>query len=382
MIYSTYDMKKITWILFGCAVIGILFFMYRGRIQHIQDIPALPQEQSDGGQTVSGPGYTLRLPDGFVEEENGEWSRLYFKKSDEPGAGPTDMIYVSVVPVGVVIGEGEIYNYSAKVTDTLRRLKQDEQVVVSEGIPDLTQYYTYTRTGDRMLGGYGAQAYVNEKPWEFPEGTVERRYLVFFAQATYLVGSYSGADTVSPYFLTDSEIENIISTITFSPETVFARPNVQNSDDWKTYDNRTWGLTFRYPSAWQVGDGGQNFQNGDLFSLTHIGQTQRPQTELYDGVSFAVMLPVTTDEELADWMKRTYGMQSELAPDRPPQYSEKTIGANRYETVSVCGLGCFTYYHLQSGGEVYGFMVMAEGPDAHVYQQDAEKILASVIIGR
>lgn len=327
------------------------------------------------GKTISEKdlGYSLTIPENWVSEKNGQFSRLYYQNTSEPGAGPGNFLYISVVPKGFQGSAGEIYNYNAEDVSSMRKMEARAEYTVG-GIenPELAQYFTYKREEDRMLGGYGAQVYTNAKPWEFPAGTTEHRYFIFFEEATFIIGSYTGGE------ISKNESDAVFSSLSLSPKTVKYLPPPAADAEWKQYDNKTAGVSFEYPVSWNVQSGSQNFQNGDLIAFVVIGQNQRPQTELYDGVSFAVMNPVSEDSSVEEWAKKTYGTTSEMDPESPPEYSKVSFGGKTYEKVYVCGLGCFTYFHTKQNGKIYGFMLMAAGPNSAFYESQASRLLSSV----
>lgn len=147
---------------------------------------------------------------------------------------------------------------------------------------------------------------------------------------------------------------------------------------WNIFSDTNAGLTFPYPPDWQVQTTGQSFREGDLFSILTTGQTQRPQTELYDGARFSVMNPVSYQGDLSVWMKENYENEAPADPERPPQYGESTFSNIRYETITVCGLGCFTYYHTLQNGRIYGFLLFAEGPQKAEHEQTMKQIMEHV----
>lgn len=312
-------------------------------------------------------GFTFELPDGFSIEKNGDLSRLYSKKGNTEGLGNTNFIYISIIPTGKDITPGEIYNYNKKDIDTLNKLQINQTATL--GNPQ--EYFQYTRIDDEMIGGFGAKAFQNIKPWEFPEGTTEFRYIIPFAQATYLVGGYVGKT------ITQSEFKNILKNLKLTPESykaIYTSPIP--TKEWLNFKSKTAGIKFDYPSGWTRKEDSQNFPEGDLFTIVAIGQTQRTQTELYDGVSFAVMKPVKFSENLSEWLEKRYSNSSE---GNKPEISKVTFGGKIYEKIYVCGLGCFTYYHTVQNGKLYGFVVNAVGPHAATYEQNVSKIMSSIV---
>lgn len=329
--------------------------------------PTVPDEDEVG------LGYLFATPDGFIMEKSGQFSRLFVPRSDISGAGPTNFIYFSVVPKGNENSEGEIYNYNSKDLQLLNKLEIGKTTVL--GNADKTgqeQYFTYERIDDKMIGGYGAKGYKNEKPWEFPAGTTEYRYVVPFLQATYLVGGYVGGD------ISKKQFDELLQKFKLTPDTlklVFTSPIPEG--EWKTYMNKDYDITFQYPGEWkEVGDG-RNFPEGDILTLLVVGESTRPQSELSDGVMFSVMKPQDFDGDLKAWIKKRYEAESLIDPQRKPEYSQVSFDGKVYEKIVTCGLGCFTYYHIVQNEKLYGFVVNAQGPRATEYEAVVSKIMST-----
>ena len=364
------------------VVVGLVVY-YRFALLTDRQKSDISKEQTkkDSSRSVKNKelGYTISIPDGMIEENNGRLSRLYVRKAEQPGAGPTNFIYISVVPKGMEGAEGEIYNYNRRDIQRLKSLSVDQVTNLTEtNDQEIAKYYEYERSEDRMLGGFGATSFVNKMPWEFPAGVVEHRFIVPFEQATYLVGYYIGGDKTSPYYLDQDQAESILNTLKINPSDIAVIPTPTPDKNWIKFENIQYGISFEHPSSWEKRVGGQSFENGDLVAFQVIGQTQRPQTELYDGLSFAVMNPIETDVTAEEWAKKTYGTVSEVDPENPPQYSAVSYGGERYEKIVVSGLGKFTYYHIKKNGKIYGFMLMAAGPSEDSYNEAVSRVLSSV----
>lgn len=208
-------------------------------------------------------------------------------------------------------------------------------------------------------------------------GTTEYRYIVTFTQATYIIGGYIGTDTKSGYHLSKAQLDELLTSLHLTPDTlqaVFTSPIPEG--EWKTFSDSSAGISFKYPAGWTLRSNGQSFPNGDLFTLQAIGETQRPQTELHDGVIFAVMKPEVLGGDLQAWLKQRYESSNESG--RAPEYSRVTFGGVVYDKVYICGLGCFTYYHTVQNGKLYGFVVNATGPHEYSYMQTVDKIMSGV----
>ena len=163
-------------------------------------------------------------------------------------------------------------------------------------------------------------------------------------------------------------------------ETPSATPNP--TAEWKTYHNDEYGFEIKYPAEWLVreGDsllkeGNHVFKEGDLFSAIIIGETQRQNTELYDGAQIIIGMPIRTEEDINSWVKNYYPIEN--INGEPNYFSEETIGNLVFQKVYTCGLGCFTYYNLKNNDLVFRLLTSAEGPKKEIYQQTLQTILST-----
>ncbi len=375
-------MRKVLIILIVLLLVGTVVY-YRPRLSELQTegkrVAKTETKREERLLEDKELGYSVKIPEYLTEEKNGHLSRMFLRRVDQPGAGASNFIYISVIPKGMESTEGEIYNYNSKDFQRLKKLTVGQSTNLTDASDrEIAKYYEYERLEGRMLGGYGATAYSNDSPWEFPEGVTEYRFIVPFEQATYLVGYYIGGDKNSPYYLTKDQAEAFLQTLDINPTEITLLPSPTPDKDWVKFKNDEYKLSFEYPASWEKRQGGQSFENGDLVAFQVVGQTQRPQTEMYDGLSFAVMNPIETDMEAEEWAKKRYGTSSEFDPERPPQYSAVAFGGKRYEKVVVCGLGCFTYYHIKENGKMYGFMVLAAGPNENSYMEAVSRLMSSI----
>lgn len=181
------------------------------------DVPAVPDRTPTGWKVYTDTtfGYTIGYPAGYEVQPNGNNSITVLKKTTQPGAGPANFIYVSVIPKSDENKEGLIYNYNKKYIDLQRAMSVGEHTSMSTGEnPDLTEWFTYTRVADEQINTVKAQAYVNDKPWEFPSGTSEYRYIIIRGDTIYLLGGYIGAQSAIGYFIPEEEFRQIIQTFT------------------------------------------------------------------------------------------------------------------------------------------------------------------------
>lgn len=161
-------------------------------------------------------GYSLKVPEEFEITPNGVNGMMFVKKSQEPGQGPTNFIYVSVVTPDFRNAEGEIYNYNSKDFSALALTEVGGRKSLVEGAtPDLSSYFTYTRLEDITIDGATASAYLNSSPWEFPMGTKEYRYVIDKGDNIYVIGGYTGASDTPSYLITDDLFQEIVNSFKF-----------------------------------------------------------------------------------------------------------------------------------------------------------------------
>ena len=145
---------------------------------------------------------------------------------------------------------------------------------------------------------------------------------------------------------------------------------------WQTFENSTYNISFKYPPSWSINPSSQVFENGDLVAVQFIGQTQKQNTELYDGARFIVMVPQQTSLDLNSWVNNRHGSN---VSGTPPQISSRVINGVSLTKVYECGLGCFTYYYTVVRGQVYGVMVSAAGPQQVELDATIEEILQTLV---
>lgn len=149
-----------------------------------------------------------------------------------------------------------------------------------------------------------------------------------------------------------------------------SKPVVQ--EGWKVFEDKESGIAFEYPSDWTINRQSQVFEQGDLVDVRKLGETQREQTEFYNGGRFTVMVPVSTNDDVKTWVNSRTS-----AGD---QVSDVTIQGVVFKKVYSCGLGCFTYYYAVMNGKVYGVNTFAEGPKKVEYQSAIDQMLNTLVL--
>lgn len=324
-------------------------------------------------------GILLSLPPDFVESSNGEYSKSFARISESPNAKNSVFLYFSVVPAGVSTQSAEFYNYNNQDFQTMISMQDGEtKNLRNSENPEVNKYFNYQKVGNVTIEGYSTKSYINTKPWEFPSGTTEYRFITEFANVNYIIGGYLGLDVNSPTYISREEFNKILETVKFTPVNVKKENRAIPTSEWGTFLDEAERLTFIYPKNWQVQTDSKQFQDGDLFAINITGQSQKTQTELYDGASFAVMEPVFSEKEVLPWMKDKYIGQVNPEVNNQIEFSEEVFASRIFHKAIVCGLGCFSYYHFKQAGKIFGFVFFAAGPDKEIYTEDFRKIMESV----
>ena len=81
--------------------------------------------------------------------------------------------------------------------------------------PGLDKSFSYTRSPDIKVGELTTKAYVNNNPWEFPQGVKEYRYFVEKDNFTYMIGGYIEGKNFPVYYISEQEFDQILSTFKF-----------------------------------------------------------------------------------------------------------------------------------------------------------------------
>lgn len=156
-------------------------------------------------------GYSIKLPSTLEVEQMTPHSIQLVTKEKEIGQGPTNFIYISVIPQDMKESIGEIYNYYADdYNELINMTKQGSSISVTDvEQPDLDEWNTYTFANTVQIDGITAKVFENYKPWEFPNGTTETRYMFEKNGTRYLLGYYTGGDSVGKAAI-DPRIANAI----------------------------------------------------------------------------------------------------------------------------------------------------------------------------
>ncbi|OGM28904.1 hypothetical protein A2801_03010 [Candidatus Woesebacteria bacterium RIFCSPHIGHO2_01_FULL_41_10] len=184
-------------VVFVVLVIGILFV--NKQVTSPLPVPSENPEDSVLKPNYTDPdfGYTLYIPKGMIIEKQSIYSTLFYPKDQSQSQGPANFIYISVVTPDMRDSVGEVYNYNPSDFEKLTGLEAlgDSVNLAFDDNPDLGQWFTYTIADEVNIDTGRVKIFENTKPWEFPAGTTENRFIYGTAENIYILGYYTGGDS-------------------------------------------------------------------------------------------------------------------------------------------------------------------------------------------
>jgi hypothetical protein len=167
--------------------------------------------------------YVISYPSEMQLTKQNPYSELLSFQTANPDDGARNFLYVSVVApeiqnlVKAGVYNHEVYNYDPAATEILVNMQVGESKSVHAS-PNMDSGFTFLRKPDTTIDDLTAQAYENARPWEFPEGTKEIRYILSRNGCVYLIGGYM--DTTGsnqPGAITADLFHQIIGTVQLMP---------------------------------------------------------------------------------------------------------------------------------------------------------------------
>ncbi len=187
--------------LFSVVVASMLFAACTQQTKPSQpptNEPASVQTSQLSGEPYVHPtmNYEIIVPENMQLDVVSDYSIQLFPNGDIQGQGPTNFLYVTVIPQDFSNDKAEAYNYQASWYEKLIAVsKTGESVSVADARSQQDEWYTYTRVDDVVIDGKTFLSFENTKPWEFPTGTTERRFLLEDNGKRYILGYYTGGET-------------------------------------------------------------------------------------------------------------------------------------------------------------------------------------------
>ena len=120
---------------------------------------------------------------------------------------------MSVVRVNIPEDVRDGYNYSEESIKRLSELKIGKVASVNKKTGE-DEWYSYQRIQDRVISGVDMKVFINEKPINFPKGTIEYRFIGQRGNRAIVAGGYVG--TTGDPDLDYKKLDAIISSAVFS----------------------------------------------------------------------------------------------------------------------------------------------------------------------
>jgi hypothetical protein len=183
--------------------------------------PSLSPEVPAGWGTFSHPtaGYRISYPDDFIVDTTDLGRVMVYKGTGQPEVGPANYVSVAVYEydpattgAGTVPAPGTVDPYDKMYIDILRSMKTGETKPLSEE-EGLKEFNIFTRQQDEVLGTTTYAVYTNDKPWEFPDGTKEYRFMTVRGGKTYVVGAYTGSAQPEEYVIEEGVMRTIVGSV-------------------------------------------------------------------------------------------------------------------------------------------------------------------------
>ncbi|OGG32103.1 hypothetical protein A3I51_01610 [Candidatus Gottesmanbacteria bacterium RIFCSPLOWO2_02_FULL_38_8] len=153
------------------------------------------------------------------------------------------------------------------------------------------------------------------------------------------------------------------------PEEPTSSPYIPSG--WLTYRDTEYGISFSYPSDWQLDPENHNiFSQGEIINLQILGETS---------VALSVAKPVPTDLSLEDWIDSEF-IQPQLdvlTRDAKLTYNS-TLGNQNAVQVQICQQGdCNSFRFAKIGNQIYGIEFFTEKATKPLYMSQIDQIISS-----
>ncbi|MFZ3301524.1 MAG: hypothetical protein WA152_02310 [Microgenomates group bacterium] len=143
-------------------------------------------------------GFSINMPEDYKVVKEGDYSVRIMPDTEVLGMGPTNFVYISVVKPEMKNSLGEIYNYNAEQFKDLIALENvGDSVDLSKNSPvGMGEWFTYTVVAVEDIDNGKVKNFQNLKPWEFPSGTTENRFIYGTEKNIYILGYYTGGEGI------------------------------------------------------------------------------------------------------------------------------------------------------------------------------------------
>jgi hypothetical protein len=204
-------MKKIVMLLVVIVMVGLAggYFWWNKDWGGSEVVVGEEEQGGVGEEYVEAElGYSIRVPEGLRVVSEGEFSKRFVPDVEVVGVGEPNFVYVSVVTAENRDVNGVVYNYDPGQFEKLIGVENvGESVNLVEGDgPDMGEWFTYTVVAVEDLDQGRVKNFENNRPWEFPGGTTENRFIYGTDEKIFILGYYTGGDGVAEEALVDPRV--------------------------------------------------------------------------------------------------------------------------------------------------------------------------------
>lgn len=206
-------MRKLPIIFFVLVVLALVAYQYMNKIKLSNDANNKPASVADDNlikklYTNTELGFSIKMPENYKVVNEGKYSIRIMPDVEVLGMGPTNFIYVSVVKPEMKNSLGEVYNYNSEQFKDLIALENvGDSVDLSKESPlGMSQWFTYSIVAIEDIDNGKVKNFQNLKPWEFPSGTTENRFVYGTEKNIYILGYYTGGEGIQENSAVDPRI--------------------------------------------------------------------------------------------------------------------------------------------------------------------------------
>jgi len=196
-------MKKLIIILITISLILLVAYKYVTNSKLGNDEVNSPASVTSNNlikKVYSNPdlGFSINMPEDYKIVKEGDYSVRIMPDAEVLGMGPTNFVYISVVKPEMKNSLGEVYNYNSEQFEKLIALENiGDYVDLSKNSPvGMGEWFTYTVVAVEDIDNGKVKNFQNLKPWEFPSGTTENRFIYGTEKNIYILGYYTGGEGI------------------------------------------------------------------------------------------------------------------------------------------------------------------------------------------
>lgn len=173
------------------------------------------------------------------------------------------------------------------------------------------------------------------------------------------------------------DAEFCIEVCAYTCENLFKEeemPEEETPEDWIMHESEEYGFSFKYPPDMDLE------MQGDMIRVDLWGPTQRPDTELYDGILISIWRP-PNDQNIDLKQFADQGLENQLAfeGEMIQPVTHKTYGEIEGYEFSVVSLGEFTTFYFENlNDEIIEISYFVEDPANQGFEETLKKILGSL----